>query len=228
MQTDEDRYFYHGQSMRGTFRPGDSLIAEPVALAEIRPGDVIVYRKPGPQEGSKVVHRVMKVVPGGLILRGDNNPAEDVTVVLEEDIIGRVTHVQGGSRTRKVHGGQAGLWRARWLHAWNPARRVLRWWGWKILYHAGHYPYRWLRRSGLIAHLWRPAITRIQLMSDSGPVVKFVCGNRTVAQWWPEYRRFRCRKPYDLILRPEDFLAASTDYPATVPAADAALSQPGE
>jgi hypothetical protein len=36
-------------------------------------------------------------------------------------------------------------------------------------------------------------------------VVKYVCGKRTVARWWPETGQFQCRKPYDLIIsRPHE------------------------
>jgi hypothetical protein len=31
--------------------------------------------------------------------------------------------------------------------------------------------------------------------------VKYVHRSRTVAVWWPERRSFRCRRPYDLIIK---------------------------
>jgi len=39
---------------------------------------------------------------------------------------------------------------------------------------------------------------------DNKPLVKYICGGRTVARWWPEQDRFECKKPYDLVIRRED------------------------
>jgi hypothetical protein len=38
-------HFYRGCSMAGTFRPGDHLTVVPVPLADVHPGDVVVYRQ---------------------------------------------------------------------------------------------------------------------------------------------------------------------------------------
>jgi hypothetical protein len=61
-------------------------------------------------------------------------------------------------------------------------------------------PYRSFRESGLIRHLWRPSIVRVRVMTENGPLLKYICGDRTVAWYWPEYERFTCRKPYDLVI----------------------------
>jgi len=41
----------------------------------------------------------------------------------------------------------------------------------------------------------------VRLVTDDGPLVKYVHGRRTVACWWPETQRFWCRRPYDLVVR---------------------------
>ncbi len=195
---DDRRRFYRGQSMAGVFRPGDYLTLEPVPIAEIRPGDVVIYAgRDQAGEPEDVVHRVVARAPGGLVTRGDNNPHADHTLVTAENLLGRVTHVTRGGRTWPVRGGRWGLWQAR---AFRAGRRVL---GltWRLIVPVGRWPYRALRRSGLVARLWRPAIVRLRLETANGPLVKYIRGGRTVAWWWPDQGRFRCRRPYDLIIR---------------------------
>ena len=64
----------------------------------------------------------------------------------------------------------------------------------------GRRSYGWLRNSGMIAHVWHPLIVRVQLMTENGPLIKYVCRNRTVAFHWIDDGRFKCVKPYDLLL----------------------------
>jgi signal peptidase I len=189
--------FYHGRSMAGTFRPGDCLTVTTVPLADVRPGDVVVYRGLG-QNGAddELVHRVMGFSSNGLVVRGDNNPCNDSTLVTENNLVGRVSHGYRGGKRFPVRGRWSGLMRARVLHG---SRRI-----WEVLWNAVRYlgrrTYRWLRKSGLVARLWRPSIVKVQLMTDNGPLVKYVCRNRTVASHWVNEGRFRCRKPYDLVI----------------------------
>ena len=95
-----------------------------------------------------------------------------------------------------VRGGRPGLLVARLRRA----RRFLWWHGKRLIVVVGRWPYRALRRSGLVRRLWRPAIVRIALTTENGPLVKHVSNGRTVAWWRPETGRFRCRRPYDLII----------------------------
>ncbi len=185
--------FYHGRSMGGTFCPGDCLILEPVSIADIHPGDVVVYRSPNRQgDADELVHRIVAVVPGGLVARGDNNPCTDTTLVTANNLLGRVMHVERSGKTRPVRGGRLGLLRAWLLHARLPT--------WGFIKRVGRRPYRWLRESGLVSHLWRPSFLKVHLMAENGPLVKYVCGGRTVASWWSAEGRFECQKPYDLVL----------------------------
>jgi len=195
---DEDRLrFYRGNSMLGTFRPGDYLTLESVPIGDIHPGDVLIYRGLD-HEGApdKVVHRVMAAVPGGLVTRGDNNPHADTTLVTADNLLGRVTHVERDSKVRRVRGGRWGLLRVRVLHAW----RGVRWRGRRLVAFVGRWPYGWLRNSRLVSQLWRPVITRIYITTEDGPLVKYISGRRTVARWWPATGRFHCCKPYDLVI----------------------------
>ena len=188
---------YHGGSMLGTFRPGDCLTVAPVSLADVCPGDIVAFRRLDDDgDLGEFVHRVVAVVPGGLVTRGDNNPCADSTLVTADNLLGRVTHVERDGEMRPVRGGRWGLLHAWFLHA---RCRV-----WRLVACVGRGPYRWLRHKGLIARLWRPTVMKVHLATGNGPLVKYVCGGRTVARWWPEQNRFECRKPYDLVIpRPD-------------------------
>ena len=55
-----DNRFYRGRSMAGTVRPGDYLTVVPVALADVRPGDVVDYRQQDRREDAdELVHRIV-------------------------------------------------------------------------------------------------------------------------------------------------------------------------
>ena len=187
--------------MTGTFRFGDRLIIEYVALADVGPGDVVVYRTFNhAQNENERVHRVMRIVQEGLVVRGDNNPCADKTLVSENNLVGRVAYVERDGKCIPVRSGWPGLLLARIGHEY----RGLRGWAWGIVRLLGRAFYGRLRDSGLVVHLWRPSIERIRLLTEKGQLVKYVCRNRTVACYWPENGRFECRKPYDLVLLPNE------------------------
>ena len=214
--------FYTGDSMRGTFRPGDRLIFEPVTLADLHPGDVIVYRPHSPdgerdntdrsegKTGKQVVHRVIALTSGGAILHGDNNAPDDVELVSGQHIVGRVTHFTRDGKKRRVREGLSGLLRARIAyrlrhlphHLWRRARALLR----PLL----QTPYRLLRWSRIIAIIWKPEITQITVQTPAGPLVKYIHRGRTVIEWFPERGRYHAVRPYDLIIFPPD----STTFPS--------------
>ena len=187
--------------MAGTFRPGDYLIIAPATLESVEVGDVIVFDGvDAAGEPDVIVHRVVSVLPEGLVTRGDNNSRLDPTPVTMDNLLGRVTHFERGDKRRRVR-------RGRWGLLWVRLHRGWRWAVWQSRLAAaslGRRPYGWLRGSRLVRWLWRPTITRIYLAGDGDPVVKYVCGGRTVARWWPEADRFQCRKPYDLIISRPD------------------------
>ena len=209
----------YGGSMAPLFRTGDSLSVEAAALAQIRPGDVVVFRAPQETKDEaetasalvppapatahwppsaaagtrRVVHRVVALREGGLVTRGDANAQPDKGLVTADRLEGRVVARERGGRVRRVHGGRRGLALAALAHLRLRALRPLR--------RLAALPYALLRRSGLVRHLWHPALRTLRLSTPQGPLVKTLHGRRTVARWWPQSRRFECRKPYDLILR---------------------------
>jgi signal peptidase len=81
-------------SMEPTFPVGTLVVVKPTPIEEIRLGDVITYQiKPG--EPALVTHRVVEVrsISTGekqFLTKGDNNNAVDPTVVVAEQLKGRV------------------------------------------------------------------------------------------------------------------------------------------
>ena len=60
MPDTDDNRFYRGRSMAGTFRPGDYMTVVPLGLADVRPGDVVVYRRRDRREDDDyLVHRIV-------------------------------------------------------------------------------------------------------------------------------------------------------------------------
>jgi signal peptidase I len=117
------RFRANGGSMRPTIREGETITVAPVQPAEIRRGDVVLYRV-----GRGVIaHRVARVVrqPGGTLVftpRGDASQGRDQPVE-ELAILGRVVTVERGGRSLNP----AAL-RARALAvAWAVAGHLLRW-----------------------------------------------------------------------------------------------------
>jgi len=193
----EDKLIYKGQSMQGTFSFGDRLIIEHVRLASVRPGDVVVYQVLNHKDNrDMLVHRVMGVAPSGLVVRGDNNSCDDQTLVTQNNLVGKVSHVERGGKRTLLRGSSSGLMIARVFHGWSFLRHTM----WNLIRLTGRWSYCRLRESGLIQRLWKPSILKIHLMTANGPVIKYVCRNRTVGFFWPEKGRVTYRKPYDLVM----------------------------
>jgi signal peptidase I len=89
--TGHDIYIIRGGSMRPAVPLGALVVDAPVALAEIRPGDIVTVRL---HDAVVVTHRVTRVVdlPSGLQLelKGDANPAPDPVLVPAAQTVGRV------------------------------------------------------------------------------------------------------------------------------------------
>jgi hypothetical protein len=177
-------FSYSGSSMSATFKKGDELIVVPLPLKQVCPGDVVAFR-----EAKRVVaHRVLACTPTSLLTRGDNNPGADLAPVTSEMLLGKVYYVRRNGKTCRVWGGAAGLWWACALYIYTRLKPIL------------GYPYRWLRKSNLVPIFWNPSLSRVQVMSERGKVVKYRWRGYTIARWWPSQDRFWCSKPFDLVI----------------------------
>ena len=184
--------------MAPLFKPGDLLCARKSALGNIRLGDIVIIDWGSDKNYIQyVVHRVISVQQNHLITQGDNNLKTDLQVVTRENLVSLVTSFGRQNHVHSVKGGTMGLFYARLIHARNFVWSLIRLLGWRI--------YRLLRQSGLIARIWHPTISHIRVITDNGPLIKYCHGNRIVARWWPETKKFDVVKPFDLVIpHPEE------------------------
>ncbi|MBN2005032.1 MAG: hypothetical protein JXA21_16860 [Anaerolineae bacterium] len=175
--------------MAGTFRPGDILLVSPDSVQTLHPGDVVIfYPMRYGAANDAIVHRVVACTSSGLITQGDACSTTDIGYVQAWNLVGRVTRVQRDDKSYGVWGGFAGRL---WVCYVRLRRRFLA---------SSRLPYRWLRASGIVRRLWNPSIAYVTLMTEQGPVVKYLCRGKTVAIWRPETCTYWCRKPYDLVI----------------------------
>ncbi len=195
----EIKYFvYYGPSMMPLFKPGDLLCARKSVLRNIRLGDVVIINLGGDKNRIEyVVHRVVSAKQGCLITQGDNNLKPDMQIVSKENLVGLVTSFYRQKHVYSVKGGAIGFLYARFIYTRNYI--------WLLIKRLGWMTYRLIDQSGWVSIIWRPAIYQIRVATDTGPLVKYCHGNRTVARWWPEINKFDVVKPFDLVItHPEE------------------------
>lgn len=193
-ENEENIFFiYSGASMAPLFKPGDMLCARFHVWENIRPGDVVIIHWGNHINHSEhVVHRVVSVNQDNLNTQGDNNLKLDAQVVTNDNLVGLVFSFGRKGKIYSVRGGRLGLFYAHLVHTRNYIWMLIKRLGWRA--------YRRIRQSGLVARLWRPAISQIRVMTDEGPLIKYCFGTKTVARWWPQQKRFQVVKPFDLVL----------------------------
>ena len=129
------RSTFHGLTMQPHLVEGDEVETEPVAAAEVRPGDVVTYRS----EDKFPTRRVMAVDRNArtFVIMGDSIPGHREYVVGFDDVLARVVR---RCRVGAWLGVTSPRWRLqtlrartrRWLHVSTtaaPARSV--WGRWK-------------------------------------------------------------------------------------------------
>lgn len=184
-------FIYSGSSMKPTFRPGQVLYVRP-NVQDIQRGDVLVYK----QHERFIVHRVLFTGTTGYITRGDNNRLVDVAPIPPDMVVGRVELAERQGAVSRVLGGRRGLLSAR-LH-WV-VMRLSSWFrylfGW---------PYRFIKRNRILVGLWAPKFVTICLQTENGPLYKYIYHRKTIATWNPQSDAFQCRKPFDLVIFPQE------------------------
>ena len=84
------RAVFSGRSMLPTLRNGMRLLVEKIPPEDVRPSDIIMYKK----GDSIIAHRVIKIIPDGgasvFITKGDNHAYVDSSYIPREDLMGIV------------------------------------------------------------------------------------------------------------------------------------------
>lgn len=184
--------FYLGQSMKGTFKPGDWLQIEKAAWNAIDRGDVIVFKPQAQENSSTIVHRVMSRSCRGMITRGDANPEPDVHPVVEAECLGRAVAFERAGRRRIVRNGIRGRIHVRRLRAG------------RILLRSSARPFRLffklVREHGWLTFLFSTSIQEVHFKTPDGLLVKFIRKGKTVGTWWPAKNQLICGRMGRMLL----------------------------
>lgn len=100
------RTIVRGFSMQPFIRDGDILTISPLDGKEALPGDVVAFVQP--ESGKLAIHRVISRDNSGLLIRGDNCPRADGTV-MPEKILGYVTRIERCGRDVHIGLGFSGI-----------------------------------------------------------------------------------------------------------------------
>ncbi len=84
----ESRLKVTGSSMLPSVQPGDVLSIRQKSLAELNPGQIVVFHR----NGGLVAHRIVEKIGVHLITRGDSLRFHDRPVV-EEEVVGQVISI---------------------------------------------------------------------------------------------------------------------------------------
>jgi signal peptidase len=183
---------YIGPSMNPIFKAGDRLRIISYDQGKIRAGDVVVFISP--EDGSKVVHRVITVNSDGIRTRGDNSYHEDAWVLRRENILGRVVAAQRGNRRRRVFGGPVGQLFAAVLRVIHGVDSCVSF----LLRPA----YDEFAKAGIFIRLL-PAQTRprvISLNRAAGTELQLLMGRRVIGRWMPGKTGWHIRRPFRLFV----------------------------
>jgi hypothetical protein len=186
------QYTFRGRSMRGAFKNGDFLCVSPASFDELQKGDVVAF-----DSGGKVIaHRIVGREAGGFVTQADASLRRDRHCLTPERLIGRVIERERAGRRSPVMAGTRGCLQGATLRAANQVFR--------LIFRAQAFPYRLISTSRLATLFWRPRIMQVHFSEGRGEFTKFIHRGKTVACWFPQEGRWKCRKPYDLILAPPD------------------------
>jgi signal peptidase I len=196
---------YTGISMRPTLEDAEVVEITPLGLDPVRVGDVIYFKVPGKEHW--VIHRVIRILPKGIVTRGDNNPTEDVVRLQRSDIIGRVAAGSRGQQRHGVRNGRAGYLLSRWFRLRSGFRRSLV----RVFRPSYFRAARWEFWPFLLPRRWRPRLVVFQ----SGPrrSAQLMLGSRRVGFFSPELRRWQIRPPFRLFVNAEA-LPSMAEMPA--------------
>jgi len=97
---------YTGNSMRGTFVPGETLILAETAFDTLQTGDVVAIFERSPY----YVHRIIEKNADSAVTMGDNNGRPDALRLTRDSRFRLVTEARGlDGIVRQIPGGEAGI-----------------------------------------------------------------------------------------------------------------------
>jgi hypothetical protein len=183
---------YAGPSMNPTLREPEIMEIMPYDSRSIRSGDVIFFLSP--KADQPVVHRIIRITPGGIFTLGDNNTKEDAFLLQPKSIKGRVVAAWRGQKRRKIAGGLPGRLSRRWL-SW---RRVLD----RGLSPLLHPFYQALSYRGLIARVLPPPLRpRVVVFRAQGrEQFQLLLRQRIIGRYDERRQQWQIQRPFHLFV----------------------------
>lgn len=184
--------FVRGDSMRPLFRPGDRIVFIPCRAEELRRGDVIIFTPP--DQGERVVHRVVSTGRGGIRTRGDANPRRDPGEVRQESLVGRAVYAERDGRPIPVAGGPVGCLTVACIRAFRRCDHAASY----LL----HPCYRVLARCGIFRVLLPPALRPrvVSFKRDGAREMQLVLGRRIIGRRPAGAGAWTIRRPFRLFV----------------------------
>ncbi len=91
------RFRASGDSMDPAIRSGEHLHVEPVELAALRRGDIVLARQPR----GLTAHRIVRIEDGWITTRGDNC-SDDDPIFTAEQLVGRIAAAERDGRMQSI------------------------------------------------------------------------------------------------------------------------------
>ena len=193
--TESQKMIYKGPSMNPTLKSGDQLWITPHNGQRVKRGDVVVFISP--EDGSKVVHRVVSLDRSTIRTRGDNNNRVDPWLLSHDEILGRVFSAERGKRRRKVFGGSIG----QLLGVAIKAIKAI-----DVSICSRLRPaYDRLARAGAFRR-WMPNKIKTKVISfdrAEGTEMQLLLGRRVIGRWLPGKTGWHIRRPFRLFVDEE-------------------------
>jgi signal peptidase len=199
---------YIGPSMNPLLVDGDGLHIVPYKDRTIRPGDVVVFIRPGGE--TKIVHRIVSVDAKGIRTRGDNAPKVDPWMLTPDHILGRVTYIQRKNRRRSIAGGFVGQLEAcsfRCTRLFDTIVSFLLRPAYRKLYHLAS-----LRKT--LHGILKPRV--LSFGRPEGMELQLVVGRCLIGRRLPGEEHWEIRRPFRLCVD-EELLPRPTPTEVTVP-----------
>jgi signal peptidase len=191
-QIEPNKITYIGPSMNPTLKSGDRLCVLSCDGQKLHLGDVVVFISP--EDGSRVVHRVVSLDPSGIKTQGDNNKQVDPWLLSHDEILGRVVSAKRGNRWRRVFGGKVGQLLGVAIRAFRALDAGVS----SRLRPA----YDRLARAGMFSRCLSAwiKIRAISLSHPAGTELQLLMGRRVIGRWLPGMTRWYIRRPFRLFV----------------------------
>lgn len=191
------KMIYTGQSMNPLFSTGDILYIIPYGETKISNDDIIVFRSPN--DKTFITHRVVSILPYGIITKGDNSEYVDNWKLNPNDIIGKVIFIQRNGKLKKTFRGFGNKPYVEIIRRYNYfKRRVL-----SILspvYHS-------LSNKAIYSlQDKKPSfLKQININRADGIEKQILLGKYLIGRLRPKCTKWEIKKPFRILLNPEKY-----------------------